>query len=71
MIPLKQDKYGDFYFEAEVTLPLKVYLKGPQIETQISEEQAMGLVKYELRSLAGSNDGSELLRNASQINFKA
>lgn len=68
MILLKQEK-SDKSFLAFVNIPIRIYVTN--VDNEISEEEALRLTLRELESLAGSNDGSELLANikAKQIFF--
>ena len=71
MIVANSGKWGK-YIEATICIKVKRYLGDQDNRTEISLEEAKGLIMRELDSLASSNDGSELLANISedQINFE-
>lgn len=68
MIQVKEGKWGR-YIEAFITTPVTAELDDDDTRTEISEDEAKGMLNRTLDELAGSNDGSEFLANAG-LTFK-
>jgi len=71
MIPVEM-KWGSKAVSATITLSINGYLEEGDDRTEITYQEALDLVRQNLESLAGSNDGSEMLLNVNddKIRFK-
>jgi hypothetical protein len=73
MIPVVKMKWGSKAVSATITLSINGYLEEGDDRTEITYQEALDLVRQNLESLAGSNDGSEMLLNVNddEIRFKS
>lgn len=69
MVEVKKGRYGN-YVDATISINIKGYLEDNDNRTEISLEEAIGIIMNNLDRLSGSNDGSELLANVQEDQIK-